>query len=428
MKKSLALFTLISFLIANNSIAQSILLSPEPSSNLQISGESPTLLLRLEPNTTGGIKFTNTQTEEPFYGFWFNDFENKLKIGEDETSDAFVIDAGSNRLGLGTDIPLAKLHIHNRFIDNTHLLLTGTVPEIKFGNTSNVYHWKIASIASSVSPYSYFEIRENGETHFSINGEGNVGIGVSYADLEEKLEVKGGNIKLEAPIPMLKMKSTLLSSPVGGMSFYDNSNSLQASFKYDGGVFRINKNDPLTGLNIKETVGVNDEPEDGIALSVQGKLTNTSSNESTLQIKSLSNKMLIDGRSIKTTNSTLFLNGGDSEDVEIGLSTGSGEVILKPYTRIGGSGAPAVKTRLLVKDTSINSGVLSVVTGVLDYKDVLSVSILVDDSGLDKSIPPGNSDPNYFYDFEVLDNLVVLRNIGSSLRGETAKIFLTYTH
>lgn len=404
--------------------SQSITIDPSNSSLLNVKADTPYMSLKIKPDNNGGILFKNSEENEVLGGFWFDDSNGKFIMGRDKNSKAFVLRDGSDRIGLGTDSPQERLHINSNWIGQSHIFLTGSVPEIKFGNTNNAYNWRVNAGAGNIPAFSYFQIQNDQQNYFAINGEGKVGIGMNAFGIEEKLSVKGGNFKMEHSIPTLKLKSTLLGQPVGGVSFYDNNDDLAAYMKYDGGVFRINKNDLLTGINISETVGINDEPESDIALSVQGNLTNGS--ESTLQVKSLNFKTLIDGRSIQSS-SKLFINTG-SQDIEMGSTSGGANVLIDGYVQLGNGSAPLIKTKLLSTVTSSNSGITSVPSGVSDYRDVIAVHCLVQDSGTSKSYPPNNTDANLFYDYEVVNNAIILRNMGTTLRGKNAKIYITYTH
>ena len=404
-----------------NALSQSVTITPTSQGEMiRIDAVEPYQNVDILPNFTGGIQFRNRNDQSIHAGLWYKGSDQSLNISSSPGLTGLTYSKNSNLVGIGTYSPLAKLGIESNTALNPHLALIGGNTEMRFTNNTGTSFWNIRA-TNNGSSNDYFEIRRNnGFPILSISGNSNLGIGLGPNQIDEKLHISG-NLKVDGNDPIIKLKASN-SVPGQQIQFLKNTNSVIGGLKSTSSGLQLFYGS-TDGIIVNNTVGIGGFPTSQAALLVSGN-DNFINGNATLKVNSSGKNLSLDGKSINT-DSKLLINDLSSQHIQIGANSSSAsesqEIDLRAYTSLGGG--PAIKSKRLTQNIG---GTEISIPMAIGFNRIVSISVFIRDSANNKLYLPNNSDPDFTYNVIYDNTSVVLQNLGTSLQGKTASVFIMY--
>ena len=298
-------------------------------------------------------------------------------------SETLVCD-NNQRVGIGTNIPQAKLHVANGTLrtwtptSGTSAIFESTVSnrnfltltaanqaELWFGDATTQAKGRIRYVISDgLLNLEDMEFWTNSTQQMIINFQGDVGIGTDAPN--ERMHVRGsGGVRLEveatdSTVAALKLTNTAGSygsfvNASGSLSVYDyNANDTRTTLLANGN-FGIGTTDPTAKLHVVQSTAANGEA----ALHLIGPSSNPALTSSVLIIEQGDGKKItIDGNDIDVSSGDLFINDYSKEDVTFGGQikvNGGGTPVGDSYFANGNVGVATTNPRTKLHVSGLTS-------------------------------------------------------------------------
>ena len=195
------------------------------------------------------------------------------------------IDGANNRVGIGTDSPIAPLHVEGNAV-----IETGS-PDLYFATTSaSHYNWRVAAqetvdagfeIASGTTSAGSNAVNDTYTTHFVVKSSGNVGIGTGTSTPNRLLEIAGNN-NGGAKANYIRITDTDTSATkdnqAGGIEFFTNDSvagiaaSMEVIYAGSGGGGEFTFNTAAhSSAGVVEAMRINENGNVGIGTSTPSR-------------------------------------------------------------------------------------------------------------------------------------------------------------
>lgn len=385
---------------------------------------SPRARLRLATSEVWSTEANGTKIQFYTTANGETDLEERLRITD------------RGLIGVGTNSPEARFdvsHESSQSEPTLRLFETGlsTPSRIHFKNEGFDSYWYINAQHANYG-VNHFSIGSSVLADvFSISSLGRVGI--HQTNPQTRLHLTGGNFTVDHTEPkiLLKRSSTSMASK---LVFHKPDNSEGAEITQEGSdLFIHTGNTKGLGLTISATnkVGIGtDSPAYGLHIAKTGESQGATSG--ILSIGS-DHHMNLDGNEIDAytyinTGNKLYLNANSQENVEVGKTGGTGNLVANNYTQLGNN-APQIKQKLIEGNTHVSNSSTHIPHG-LDFHKIISVQVhIYKEAHVNNTIgeayyPSGGGLYTYYYQFNATN--ITLLDVNTNLRNQPYKVLVTY--